>query len=364
MKIIEVNRVEDLAAYASRWEALLNVCAHPAPSQTPVWVQAFLRHALRPDRTWVCLLAFEAEELVAVLFLLEGFHAGRPGCGVRLFRTADDPFHTVRAEALIRPGSDQALERFVQHLTTSHRILPVLLMKGVPESGSVRTALALNRVRPGRTEQPAGQEDVLTCCGDFGAWRAKLNGKFRRELERQQRRLEEQGPVHFRLFDRNRSCQANMELFAQIEDSGWKGSNGTSLCKHQHDFKLFMEAVEKFEAHHEVVWSFLETGSEYIAGQLGVRIGDTLYLWKIGYCEAWSRYAPGHLLLYRLIEALHARPDIKTLNFMNERSWLQAFQTGKRRLYDVLVFPRIPGLTLLLRTGWRLHHFFYRLQDR
>jgi len=273
---------------------------------------------------------------------------------VQLFRMASDPFHTVRAEALIKTGSDQALEQFIQHLAVSRRMLPVLQMKGISESGSVRTALASNRVRPGRTERLSGQEDELKLCGEFTEWRRKLNGKFRRELERQQRRLEEQGPVRFRLFDRERSSRENMERFAQIEDGGWKGTKGTSICRHQQDFDLFMEAAEKFDERHEMEWSFLEVDSETIAGQLAVRIGHIFYLWKIGYCEAWSHYAPGNLLLYRLIEALYARPDVKELNFMNERSWLQPFQTEKHRIYDVMVFPLVPGLAFLLRTGLRL----------
>lgn len=91
--------------------------------------------------------------------------------------------------------------------------------------------------------------------------------------------------------------------FLRIEDSGWKGKNGTSILKsgeqYQRYYNGFINLLSKTNNLHLY---FLELENKNIAGVFGFTAGDIFQYSKIGYDEEYQSYSPSHLLYFFLVE--------------------------------------------------------------
>jgi hypothetical protein len=311
------------------------------------------------------LLAYERDELAGAWPLVLGQRLGWRRFGLQRFKGLFDPFHTVTADALIASDPQNVIAAFLQYLREAFHAIPVVVMLRVAPARRAEGGLQLPRRSGfGCIERPADREAFIALSDAGSAHRQRLRAKFRREIGRQERRLEETRAVHYRLREAADTNAVNLGLFVAIEDSGWKGAKGTSIRAHASDLAVFAEATEAFAARGWMEWSFLDAGEETIAAQLAVRIEQRLFLWKVAYREDYAAYAPSHLLLYRLIESLGLRPEIDELNFMNERDWLRPFRPECRARVDRFLFPPVPGIAPVLGAmlaikrrldAWRSH---------
>jgi len=360
MRILQLDTLAELATQRLDWEALFDRCPAPTPAQTYAWTHAFLQHALTLRQRWLCLFAYEQDALVGTLPLILDRRWGVPGLALQRFKGLFDPFHTVGADALIAPGRHDVLPAFVQHLRQRFHALPSITLLRVAPAISAPTDQAAGRT-PGLSliERPADREAFIRLNTakekpDDGPEAAghhqRFRPKFRRDIHRQARQLQEISDIRYRLHEQTWPNAESLRRFAEIEDSGWKGAEGTSLRQHGNDLAVFEQATEAFADLGWMEWSFLDAGGEPIAGQLGVRIHQRLFLWKVAYREDYNRYAPSNLLLYQLLASLAERPDIQELNFMNDRAWLRPFRPDTRERVDRFLFPAIPGLASLLRS--------------
>lgn len=370
MRVLEIDTPAALAEQGPAWDALFEQCPAPTPAQSHAWTQAFLRYAVPAGQRWLCLLAYDQNTLVGVLALIldrrwglpRGLRWGLSGLALQRFKGLFDPFHTVGADALIAPGQPQVMPAFVRHLQQRFKAVPAItLLRVAPSAPESTTRAPKTGPKLSVIERPADQEafielhsaddeDPGTKGGNQAdAHHQRLKAKFRRDIERQARRLQEVGEVRYRLNERSIGNAESLGRFAEIEDSGWKGAEGTSLRRHQHDLALFAQATEAFTDRGWMEWSFLDAAGETIAAQLGVRIQQRLFLWKVAYREDYRRCAPSNLLLYQLLISLAERPVIRELNFMNDREWLRPFRPQRRQRVDRFIFPAIPGIASLLR---------------
>lgn len=350
MRILQLDTLADLAAHRRDWEALFDRCPQPSPAQSYAWTSAYLRYALAPAERWICLLAFDQEQLVGALPLMRGQRWGLRRAGVQHFKGLFDPFHTVEADALIAPGADAVLPALLRHLRRSFRALPAVVLLRVPAADEEKPRAGSGcRAGASCVERLADQEAFIPLAADHATYQDRLRAKFRREIKRQERRLKEQAPVVYRLRENTASNLANLQCFAEIEDSGWKGAEGTSIQSHAQDLALFAQATEAFDERGWMEWGFLNAGDETIAAHLAVLIDRRLFLWKVAYREDYAAYAPSNLLLYRLIESLAERPEVEQLNFMNNRDWLRPFRPESRARLDRFLLPPVPGVAIGLR---------------
>jgi hypothetical protein len=114
--------------------------------------------------------------------------------------------------------------------------------------------------------------------------------------------------------------------------------------------RIFRAATHAFQEIGAMDWGFLKADDLNIAGQMCVRLNNISYMWKIGYLDTFINYGPGSLLLYRYIDKLMSEGAVKEINFMNSREWLKHWKTKKRELYSLIIMPRIPGISDLIKS--------------
>jgi len=189
------------------------------------------------------------------------------------------------------------------------------------------------RVRPG------GAENIIPLAEGYEAHHAGLSGKFLRELRRRARRLDALGKVEFLLRESARPVSENLARFITVEDSGWKGEGDSSIARIRGEAEFYLEATQGLAGRGWLEWNFLELDGRTIAGQLALRSGRTLYILKVGYQREFSPFAPGNLLLEKVIEHSCAAGDVDAINFLALCDWHHDWGVRPTPLYQATVYP-------------------------
>jgi len=198
------------------------------------------------------------------------------------------------------------------------------------------------------THQEKIGQSMYFDCGSLDSALADCSGSFKRNLRRQGKKLAQQGAVTLTLARHGIELDAAFAEFLRLEASGWKGDAGRSsaIALHPHLLGFYTELKTRFAAADACLISLLKLDGVAIAAQFCLFAGDTLYMQKIAYDEAWHAEAPGSLLLYRLIEYACRDARIRHLSFVTGPAWaVGRWNPQAHDVWDVHVFkPSLGGL--------------------
>lgn len=159
-----------------------------------------------------------------------------------------------------------------------------------------------------------------------------LSKNRRKSLRKSQRELEVLGPVSFRIVRPTSDCDAYATVFLDLEDSGWKSGNGTSLLQSDADSQWFMEAVASFASHRNAVFCELRSGSTPIASTVNFASGDELFAFKVGWENSLAGYSPGTLNeLQTILNARGEWSDFRQVDSCaSQGSFIEKLWAGRR----------------------------------
>jgi len=169
-----------------------------------------------------------------------------------------------------------------------------------------------------------------------------VSSKFKSNLRRRARLAHESGELRFQSFRRPEELHAGFQLFLDVEASGWKGSAGTSSAIRCQPAMLafYSGLVSEFAPLGECVINVLWHGERVIAGQFGLRMGRTLHILKIGFCDEHAQLAPGILLQEMALRHACEDPAIDVVSLVNDPPWASSFK------------PRTLGVWLYFVPNW------------
>lgn len=166
--------------------------------------------------------------------------------------------------------------------------------------------------------------------GGWDAYESGLRRKFRSELRRRRRRLEEEGQLTLEVYEGTQKLSELLEDGFRIEGSGWKEAEGTSINS-QPSTRRFYTEVARWAA--ERGWlrlAFLRLDGRVLAFDYCLEHNDIHYLLKTGYDPTYRRFAPGMIIRYLMLaRAFSSQTSI--YNFLGEyygwkREWTSAQQ--------------------------------------
>jgi hypothetical protein len=356
-KLIDIRNLVELEKYEEDWNTLIEKCHGSVHTQSYAWIQAFLRYSLLPDERWICLFAYESRQLVAVYPLIINRRIGFSGLYFQTFRTPYNIYHTIRVDGLILPGHENILELIVNHLRKSFKAFPIIQISGIPDFSPSMLYFNLKNKNLALYKKYNRTESYITLHENHQIYLSGLKGKFKKDINRRLRRLNSLTGVSFLLRNSQKTNEENLELFKEIESSGWKGDRKVAIKTRAGDSELYLSATNKFHEKGWVHWNFLEVNNETIAAKLFVRINNTTVSWKTAYREDYSTYGPGKLLFYKCIEDFYARGELGEINFMDVIDWFKDWNISTRPLFTIIIFPRssilAPIIKLFLRIKYR-----------
>lgn len=301
------DRIESLAPEWERLAQRVTVSPFLWAGWVDAWWQAFGRGRLQ------ILAAYEDGHLTGVLPLLR----------TRGALNSPTNYHTPLFGFLASNRS--ATEHLAGTLFAqgAQRIDLALLPSedcSVPVTGAAARA-ARYRVLT-ETRQVAPYVDTQ---GTWENYESRLRRKFRGELRRRRRRLEEQGDLSLEVRDGTDRLDQLLDEGFRIEGSGWKEARGTSIISHP-TTRGFYTQVARWAA--ERGWlrlAFLRLNGQTLAFDFCLECNGTHYLLKTGYDPAYSKFAPGMIIRYLMLSRAFST-GISTYDFLGadygwKREW-------------------------------------------
>jgi Acetyltransferase (GNAT) domain len=320
--------VEGFERLVPEWIGLLQSIADVRFNQCPEWYRAYLS-SLAPDDSCIWFIGGYRDEQLKAVFPLQLRIAGSGVLRHRQLSTIEHDQMLLSDFVFSQtPDNEGLLSELTQWLRVQ-RILrwDQLRLRRVSSESSIAYA-ARARLPQRMAALQFRASAYFPTNGAYEQATQAMSSKFKSNLRRRNRIAEESAPLRHRVYRSREELGEAFEIFLNIEASGWKGEAGTSSAiRCLPDILGFYAAVVKeFGSRDACVINLLWHGDEPVAGELCVQIGRTLNILKVGFKEAHAKFAPGLLLLDRIIRESCDDPAIDVLHLVNNPSWAEFFR--------------------------------------
>ena len=167
---------------------------------------------------------------------------------------------------------------------------------------------------------------------------AATQTRFRANLRRRMRNLEKIGPVGLKRY--TEFHPGVFEQFLELEHSGWKGRNGTSILSDESVTRYYRRLAQGASRGGHLAIYALESDGEPIAMHLGIVIGGRYMVPKLTYSELHHEFAPGHLLIQEVLRDCVER-GLTEFDFLgDEMPWKMEWTDQIRLYHRVHIFNR------------------------
>jgi CelD/BcsL family acetyltransferase involved in cellulose biosynthesis len=268
---------------ADMWDDLADRLGAP-PFLRPGWIRAWARAFGSAELR--ALAAYRGAELAAIL----------PFCHRRGVLTAPVNWHTPLFSFLA--VDDEARAAVAEHIVShAHVRIDLGFLDAEDPTVAACQAAAERFCRPTLSRIVMRSPYVQVAGRGWDEYEQSLSRKFRKELSRMQRRLDELGSVTFEL-----TCAGPSELESllsdglRLESSGWKREQGTAITSSPQTL-AFYEAIARWCT--DRGWlrmAFLRLDGRAIAFDLCLEKARVMYVLKGGYDPDYRRFGPGALL--------------------------------------------------------------------
>ena len=128
----------------------------------------------------------------------------------------------------------------------------------------------------------------------------------------------------------------------RIEDSGWKGKNGTSILKTTPEYRRYYDGLIRIlSATRDLHLYFLELEQKYVAAAFSFTAGDIFQCAKIGYEEEYQALSPATMLLMHLMEDIQGNHgEIRRIHFFpyDDTGYKKRFANEDQQFSDIIVY--------------------------
>jgi len=303
--------LSDIAA--SQWRRLAERAVEPNGYYLPDWELAVNDFAR--GRTGVSALgawrdAPTAQEgttsligLVPVISLWRACRIPLPGL------VSADPYGTLSTPLIDRDMANDAVAGLM--LEARKAGAHALILRDVPLDGAAMKAFTELLQKDGM--RPLVLQSHLRACLDATRdadelLRDALGPKKLKELRRQRHRLAEHGAVHFDVARTPADVASAVEIFLNLEASGWKAKRGTALMQDDGDASFVRRAAKALAEFGQCEIVTLRAGDTAVAAAIVLRHLDRAFYFKLGVDERFAKLSPGVQLTLDLTRHLCADP--------------------------------------------------------
>ena len=357
---IEIVEGRDAFNALSRdWNAALALGPRDEPMLRHEWIRAWIEN-FAPSAPLRVFIARAGKQLAAALPLIESRDRSADTCFVPL-TTWSLPCndHSQRGGMMFGPRGAEAL--------------PLIFARLLAEPGWDR--LRLRDLPAGALEWrlqelaeskgypcgiwPSLKSPYLALPSRYLEVESHLDAKFRANLRRRRRRLEEQGALSYRVVDGSDAAGLDSALadFYSIECSGWKGRDGTAIAQRPELVGFYTQLARDAAKRGALALGLLESKGQPVAAHLSLVHAGRAFLLKLGYDESLREYSPGQQLTAEALRDACAR-GLREFDFLGpDMPWKDDWEPALRTHAWLTIFrPTRAGLLVhgARYTAWPL----------
>jgi CelD/BcsL family acetyltransferase involved in cellulose biosynthesis len=266
------------------WDALADSLSVP-PFMRPGWILAW--SGAFADGKLSAVTAMRERQLVGLLPFIER----------RGVLAAPTNWHTPVFGFLAVDGEVGAA--LARNLVSSARVRAdvCFLDQGDPNVIACQRAAALAS-HPALVRTVMRSPYVTLAGRDWETYRASLERKARKDIERRRRRLGEEGSVSLDFRDGQADLERLLEEGFELEGSGWKKEHGSGIASDPKTHLFYTEIARWASERGWLLLAFLRLDGKPIAFDLCLESFGVTYALKGGFDPTFRRFAPGMLLTY------------------------------------------------------------------
>jgi CelD/BcsL family acetyltransferase involved in cellulose biosynthesis len=332
------------AVAANQWRRLAERAVEPNGYYLPDWklaVNAFAR-----GRTGVSALgawrdAPTAQEgttsligLVPVISLWRAYRIPLPAL------VSADPYGTLATPLIDRDMANDAVAGLM--LEARKAGAHALILRDVPLDGAAMKVFTELLHKDGMRSLVL-QSHVRACLDATRdadeLLRDALGPKKLKELRRQRHRLAEHGAVHFDVARTPTDVASAVEIFLNLEASGWKAKRGTALMQDEGDASFVRRAAKALAEIGQCEIVTLRAGDTAVAAAIVLRHLDRAFYFKLGVDERFAKLSPGVQLTLDLTRHLCADPAMAMADSTAgaDHPMINPIWRGRLAIGDVLI---------------------------
>jgi CelD/BcsL family acetyltransferase involved in cellulose biosynthesis len=327
---------------ASQWRRLAERAVEPNGYYLPDWelaVNAFAR-----GRTGVSALGAWADAptaregttsligLVPVISLWRACRIPLPAL------VSADPYGTLSTPLIDRDLANDAVAGLM--LEARKAGAHALILRDVPLDGAAMKVFTELLQRNGM--RPLVLQSHVRACLDATRdadelLRDALGSKKLKELRRQRHRLAEHGAVRFDVARTPTDVASAVEIFLNLEASGWKAKRGTALMQDEGDASFVRRAAKALAEIGQCEIVTLRAGDTAVAAAIVLRHLDRAFYFKLGVDERFAKLSPGVQLTLDLTRHLCADPAMADSTAGADHPMINPIWRGRLAIGDVLI---------------------------
>lgn len=340
-------------ALEREWDELADAVAPGQPFYRHAFIRIWLDNFAPREDVRVLVQRDAAGRLTAVLPLVlrrTSFY----GVPVQELASAGNE-HSCRFELLARDPAIAAPAMLTHVL--AQREWDVFRVIDVPARGAAWKLLESARARglPHGTWDSLLSPTVLLS-GSWEDYQGRISSKFRANVRRRRRKLEEKGEVTLERYTGGSELMHRLEEGFALEASGWKGARGSAMGQDPATRGFYMELARTAAAEGSLVLSFLRLDGRAVAFHFALVRDGHYFLLKPAYDESMSDCSPGQLLMEEVLRDCFAR-GLREFDFLGpdmvwkrdwtstarQHTWLYVFRDSVRgRALHAAKFRLIP----------------------
>jgi len=155
-----------------------------------------------------------------------------------------------------------------------------------------------------REEMGSYKRSYLRCDSSSQTYfKTAFKEKSLNRLLKKKRTFEKQGNLTFQVFNREKDNICSwVDLFLALEESGWKGEEGSAMACNEEERTYFNEVIKNASDNSQLLMSRLSLNDEAAAMQCLLLSGNQAFIYKIAYNEKFKKYSPGAIIDLELIK--------------------------------------------------------------
>ena len=145
-----------------------------------------------------------------------------------------------------------------------------------------------------------------------------------------------------------------LHLFSELEFTGWKGQAGVAIKGCNKLTKMYQDMARNFGPESVKIYN-IRSNHHLLASALGFKLGGTLYIHKVSFNPEYSNFAPGNILLLKILEESIVSKTVSIVNLVTYPAWARRWHPNKAYAHDIIIYNKTfkGQLLKLLITSWR-----------
>ena len=320
-----------------RLSAKWNTLAHAgslSPTADAIWARCHWRAFGRPnERRLVVHALYDRRRLLAVLPLC------RAGTVLRAWSPCINTKHTPYWMFALDEDRPDAAGAILEHLLADADVIDLKRLRAEGPLCAALSAVA-KAGHLAAWADPCGGDAVIDIIRPWDRLRRRLHPKVVANTTRRLRNLQRRGRLAFELVAGEPPLARVLQECLALEAAGWKGRNGSPIVARAGTLRFYTElAFEESRAGRLALYT-LRADGKLIAFDYCIRAQGKLNVLKESYHPGWSRFSPGNVLRYLLLEREARRGEVASFRLGVPLQWKGAWATRVEPLVRLRLYRR------------------------